>query len=109
MAVLARQNVTGFAGTQLTYNTAAAGGDTLVGGPGVYIIVKNDHTAAWDVTLETPESVDGDLAVPNRTITVTNGTSKIIPVPARYNDATNGDANITYTGVTALTVAAVIV
>ncbi len=84
---------------------AAAGGDDCVTGAGVFLVVKNGHTAAQSVTLVTPQTVDADLAVADRTISVpaTSGET-VIPMPDLYRDPSTGRASLTYSGVTALTV-----
>jgi len=71
-----------------------------------FLYVKNAHTSSWVLTFDTPGSVDG-LAVAQRTVTVVNATEVLIgPFPANvYNDA-NARVQVTYGGVTALTVEA---
>lgn len=107
MALLTRIDASGFGGATLTPTAAAGGGDTMVGGQGVFLYVNNGGGSPINVTLATPETVDGDLQVDNRVVAVTNGTVQIIPVPARYNNPTTGLTAITYSGVTTVTVAAV--
>lgn len=106
MATLATQvvSLTGLDPAPLA--TASAGGDKCATGAGVVLYVKNDHTSSWDVTIATPGTVDG-LAVADRTVTVANGTIKLIPVTDRYRNPSDGLASISYTGVTALSVAVI--
>lgn len=85
--------------------TAAAGGDDCDTGPGVFLHVKNGDTVSHTVTLATPETVDGDLAVADRVVTVVNAQEQIIPVTHRYRDSSTGRASITYDAVTSVTVA----
>ena len=106
MALLTRQNASGPDGATITFVAAAGGGDTVVGGSGVHLLVNNGGGSPITVTLVTPETVEGSLAVADRAITVTNATIREIPVPSRYT-AANGEASITYSGVTSVTVAAV--
>lgn len=109
MALLARQDASGLAGATITPVSATNGTDTLVGGQGVMLYVNNGNASPCVVTLVTPEAVEGTLAVADRTVTVTNATIKMIPVPSRYNDPTTGLASITYslTPPTSVTVAAI--
>jgi hypothetical protein len=82
--------------------------DDAAAGPGIYLIVKNGNAGACTVTLVTPETVDGDLAVADRTVSVpaTVGYT-IIPITSRYRDPTTGRATINYS-VTATVTACVI-
>lgn len=107
VALLTRQDASGYTGATITFTAAAAGGDTMVGGQAVHLLVNNGGGSPITVTLATPETVEGSLAVANRDVTVTNGTIREIPVPSRYNDPATGIAAITYTSATSVTVAAV--
>lgn len=107
MALLTRQDASGFTGATVAFTAAAGGGDTVVGGQCVHLLVNNAGGSSITVTLVTPETVEGGLAVGDRPVTVTNGTIREIPVPSRYNDPSTGLASITYSGVTSVTVAAV--
>jgi hypothetical protein len=95
MALIAVQNIGVSNGIAPTYQDATAS-DTVAGGQGVFIHVKNAHTVSTTVTIVTPESVDGDLAVADRANAVANATERMIPVPARYNDPTTGLATVTF-------------
>jgi hypothetical protein len=106
MALLTRQDASPLLGSLITPVAAAGGGDTMVGAQGVHLYINNGGGSPITVTLVTPETVEGALAVADRAITVTNATFKIIPVPSRYNDSITGLASITYSGVTTVTVAA---
>lgn len=83
---------------------AAGGGDECITGPGIFLVVRNTDASSKTVTLATPQVVDGDLAVADRTFTIaaTTGMS-VIPVPHLYR-GTNGRAAITYSAVTNVTV-----
>lgn len=108
MALLTRQDASGPTGATITPVAAAGGGDTMVGGQGVHLYVNNGGGSPITVTLVTPETVEGALAVADRAVTVTNGTFREIPVPSRYNDPSTGLASITYSAVTSVTVAAIL-
>ncbi len=106
MALLTRQDASGYAGGTVTPVAASAGGDTLVGGQCVELYVNNGSGSSINVTLVTPEVVEGSLAVADRVIAVAAGTLRFIPVPSRYNDPATGLASVTYSAVTTVTVAA---
>lgn len=94
MALIARQDASGYTGANITFQTSTAS-DTLVGGQNVHLLVNNTSGATRTVTLVTPESVEGSLAVGDRAITVPTATIREIPVPSRYNDPTTGLATVT--------------
>ncbi|BBA99277.1 hypothetical protein RVR_5824 [Actinacidiphila reveromycinica] len=86
---------------------AASGGDDCPVGAGVVLVVKNADSASHTVTLATPGTVDGDLAVADRTVTVAAGTTELIPVTNTYRNPATGRANLTYDGVTSVSVAVI--
>lgn len=105
MAALTLQTITD-QGIALTYVAAAAGGDTAVVGPGCVLHVKNGGGASITVTLATPGTVDGDLAVADRAVTIAAGADAAIALPSSlYADPSDGRAHITYSAVTSVTVA----
>jgi hypothetical protein len=104
MALRTVQDASNLAGVQLTF-TAANASDTLPGGQGVKIIVNNASGAGITVTLVTPETVEGTLAVGDRAITVGAGTLWEIPVPSRYNDPTTGLTTVTFSATATVTYA----
>jgi hypothetical protein len=106
MALLSLQDASGPTGATITYGAAGAS-DTAVGGQGRFLAYRNASGAPITVTIATPELVEGDLAVAERTVSVTNGTDRHIPLPRRYNDGTTGLATITTSSQTSLTVALV--
>lgn len=108
MAALAT-NVVPLTGLQLDGVLAAAtsGGDDCQTGVGVFLAVKNADAASKTVTLATPQTVDGDLAVADRAVTVAAGKTQMIPVTDRYRDPATGRAAITYSAVTSVTVAVI--
>lgn len=108
MAALATQ-IIAQAGTTPTYAAAAGGGDTFIPGDKVFLHVKNAGGSPQTVTIDSkvPSNygVDNDLAV---VVPATTGDKMIGPLPAsRFQDPTTGVGNITYTGVTSLTIAVV--
>lgn len=107
MALLARTDASGPTGAALVFTAATTGpGDTMVGGQCAKLFVNNASGSSITVTVVTPETVEGALAVTDRTLTVAAGAIREIPIPSRYNDPTTGLATITYSLVTTVTVAA---
>jgi type IV secretory pathway TraG/TraD family ATPase VirD4 len=84
---------------------ASAGGDTAQTGAGVFLAVKNADASSHTVTLATPGTLDGDLAVADRAVVVAAGKTELIPLTSRYRDPATGRAAITYDAVTSVTVA----
>jgi hypothetical protein len=77
--------------------SAVSASDDMEAGAGVYLVVKNANAGACTVTLVTPETVDGDLAVADRVVTVVATTGySIIPITSRYRDPTTGRATVTF-------------
>lgn len=109
MALLANQDASGFSGAAITpvTPTNAGAGDTMVGGSGRFLYVNNGGGSPITVTITTPETVEGALAVADRAVTVTNGTFRIIPIPSRYNDPATGLATVVFSSNTTVTAAAV--
>jgi hypothetical protein len=98
-------NVVPLAGLRIDnlFTSAAGGGDDAETGAGVDLIVKTAGTITT-VTVVTPETIDGDLAVADRTVvTVATGEYKI-PLTGRYRNPSTGRASITYSQVTGVTV-----
>lgn len=104
MATLAAQTVVR-AGLAPSYSSCAAGGDEFVNTGKEFIHLKNGHTSAQTVTIETTKTIDG-LAVADRDVEVpASGERMIGPFPtATYNDGEN-KAQLTYDGVVSLTIA----
>ena len=77
--------------------TAVSASDTMETGAGVYLIVKNANAGACTVTLTTPGTIDGDLAIADRVVTVTATVGYwIIPVLSTYRDPATGLATVTF-------------
>lgn len=107
MALLSLQNIGALPGIAPTYSAVTATtGETLVGGQGAFIHVKNGGAGSTNVTITTPESVDGDLAVPDRVVAVAAAAERMIPVPARYNDPVTGLSTVVCSVVTTVTIGA---
>jgi len=88
-------------------SAASGGGDTCATGAGVLLLVANGDASSHTVTLATPQTVDGDLTVQDRVVTVAAGAQTAIPVTDRYRNPGTGRASISYDGVTSVTVAVV--
>ena len=109
MATLTTQNMTK-TGLAPTYQAAAAGGDAMpIAGDTDFLHVINGGGSSINVIIGTPGLVDGDLTVQDRTVAVTNGTNKMIPMTASvYLDPTTGLASWTYSATpTSVTIAAI--
>lgn len=102
-------NVMPLTGLQLDAQliAATAGGDDAPTGAGIFLVVKNADASSHTVTLVTPGTVDGDLAVADRAVTVAAGKTQMIPLTATYRDPATGRASITYDAVTSVTVAVI--
>ncbi|MES2867625.1 MAG: hypothetical protein V4703_12855 [Actinomycetota bacterium] len=105
MAALATQSVVR-AGVIPSYAACAGGGDTFLPGRNTFLHVKNASGGALTVTVVTPRTDQWGNAVADNAISVGAGAEKMIgPFPAEsYADPSTGVANITYSGVTTLTI-----
>ncbi|MGI5232862.1 hypothetical protein [Actinoallomurus sp. CA-142502] len=99
--------VIGQTGTAIIFGNANSGGDQCVTGADVKLLVKNGSGSSITVTLVTPGTVDGDLAIADRQMTVAAGATNGIPVTDRYRDPATGLASITYSSATTVTVAVI--
>lgn len=106
MATLTTQ-VIGQTGTAITFAAASGGGDACATGSDVKLLVKNGDASSHTVTLVTPGTVDGDLAIADRAVAVAAGATAAIPVTDRYRDPATGLASLTYDAVTSVTVAVI--
>jgi hypothetical protein len=104
MALLTTQQIA-LAGLQQSLVAAAGGGDTFVGGPGVFLRVKNTDAASKTVTIDTPaKSGEGlDIANPAVVVGATTGDMLIGPFGDEFMGA-NGIVSVTYSAVTNVTV-----
>jgi hypothetical protein len=103
MAILAVQTVVR-GGIDPVYEACDVGGDEFINTGIPFIHIKNGDASPVDVTIETPNAVDG-LAVADRVVTVPATSERMLgPFPARtYNDA-NAKVKLTYDSVTSLTI-----
>jgi hypothetical protein len=108
MAALANQSVKR-AGLKPAYATAAEAGDTFLPGENVFLHVKNDSEAAKTVTIVTPKKVVG-AEIADIAVAVPAEEDRLIgPFPAQhFAAADDGRADVTYSAVTELTVAALV-
>lgn len=106
MALLATQQI-GVAGTATTLTAAAGGGDTVTPDDRTFLWVKNASGSPITVTVVVPGAYFGqnlpDIAV---SVPATTGERLIGPLDRRLQN-TSGFVDVTYSGVTSLTVAAV--
>lgn len=86
---------------------ATSGGDDCQTGAGIFLVVKNGDSASHTVTVVTPGTVDGDLAVTDRAVPVAAGKIEFIPLTATYRNPSTGRANVTYDAVTTVSVAVI--
>ncbi len=105
MATLAIQTISK-AGIVPSLAAAAGGGDEFANNGETFLWVNNGGGSQITVTLVTQATLDG-LAVADRAVTVNAGQQKFIGdlEKAVYNDA-NGRVQVTYSGVTSVTVGA---
>jgi hypothetical protein len=99
--------VIGQAGTAINFVAANSGGDACATGEDVKLLVKNGSGSSMTGTLGTPGTVDGDLAIADRVVTVAAGATEGIKVTDRYRDPATGLAAITWSSVTTVTVAVI--
>ena len=105
MALLAKQQIIN-TGLVPAYSAAAGGGDTFNPGDNTFLHAKNASGAPITVTVDskTPSNFGTDVDL---VVAVAAGSERMIgPLPAsRFQDPTTGLGNVTYSGVTSLTVA----
>lgn len=90
------------AGVSVAGVAANAGGDTFTNTGAEVLIVKNGHSSPQTVTVVTSQTSDG-LAVADRAVAVANGAEVALGPWPRY--VYGSTVSLTYSGVTALTVA----
>lgn len=105
MATLSVQNISR-TGLNLSTQAAAGGGDEFPNDGRTFLYVNNGGSGIT-ATIVTQQTVDGK-AVADDAITVSGGQSRYIGPfpPSIYNDV-NDRVQVTYSGVTSVTVAAV--
>ena len=105
MATLTVQEISR-SGITPSYGAAAGGGDQFPNDGRTYLHIKNGGGSSITLTVATQMTVDGK-AVADDAITVTNAQERVVGPfpPGIYNDA-NGMVQLTYSGVTSVTVGA---
>lgn len=90
--------------------SAAGGGDAVAPNLNGALLVTNGGGSPITVTVVVPGSTKYGGANPDVAVTVTNGTTKLIgPFPNDLADPATDLVSITYSGVTSVTVAALLV
>lgn len=104
MATLAPQEITR-SGLVPAFAAAAGGGDKFLrGGGSRYVEVINGGVGSINVTIESQAQPGPGEAVADEVVAVANGARKKIgPFPEAFEDA-DGYVNLTYSGVTSVTV-----
>jgi hypothetical protein len=82
--------------------TAANASDDAETGDGVLLLVRTAGTITT-VTLVTPETVDGDLAVADRTVATVATGDTMIKLTNRYRDPATGRCTIQFSPTTSVT------
>lgn len=102
------------AGLEETFVAAAGGGDFFQNNEAdVFLHVKNDDASDTTITVTAQDVVQavpgfGDLTKADAVVVVTAGEERMIgPFPKQAFNDSAGDVQVTYSGVTSLTVAAV--
>ena len=105
MALLSTQAVGYNPGAAPSLTAAAGGGDTFTPAGNLFLYVNNGGGSPITVTVVTPQTARG-LAISDQSFSVTNGQARFARIsPADfYADPTTGVGNITYSGVTTVTV-----
>jgi len=82
------------AGLAANHTGPTVDGDVVEVGRGVFLSVINGSAAPITVTIQTPETVDGDLTLSDRVVTVpVSTTPKLIPLTSNHYRQPVGDAN----------------
>jgi hypothetical protein len=104
MAALTTQQVP-VTGLEASYASAAAGGDTVEAGDGIFVHVKNADASDKTVTVAVPGSEYGQ-ARPDVAVVVTAGEQRFIQIPRALADSSDNRVHLTYSAVTSVTIAA---
>lgn len=108
MATLASQKITR-SGIAPALAAASVGGDRFTPDGATFLHVKNGGGSSITVTVVATEKLNGDLALANVTKPVAAGAEALLgPFPKQVFQAADGSglADITYSGVTSVTVGA---
>jgi hypothetical protein len=110
MALLTTQSITKSGLNPLATVSAAGGGDTIRCSDRTFLYVRNADASSKTVTLDVPGNTDYGQARPDVAVVIAAGNFAMIgPIDATFmQPGTNPPtANITYSAVTSVTVAAV--
>jgi hypothetical protein len=108
MATLATQQIVP-GGVAPTYAAAAGGGDQFVPDKDTFLHVKNGSGGSLNVTVAVPGNERYGVATADLTVAVPAAGERMIgpfPADAFGDPALSGNAGITYSGVTSLTIGA---
>lgn len=108
MALLATQTVKR-TGLNPTFAAAAGGGDEFTPGDRTFLYVKNGSAGSITVTVVTPKQAFADVETADLAVAVPAGENRMIgPLPPQYfANPADGRGDVTYSGVTSLTIAAI--
>lgn len=102
MATLTTEQVTS-SGLEATANAATATtGDKVR--PGSIVRIVNGGGSPSTATMATPQTVDGDLAVADRTVTVPNGEARYVYASDVYRNKADGLVTIVCAPATSVTI-----
>lgn len=105
MAALTKQTV-GAAGTDITYASAAAGGDTVANATAAdALLILNGDASPTTITVVVPGNLWNGQAAPDTTYSLGAGETGVLRLDPRYNSS--GVTSITYSSVTSLSIAAI--
>ena len=115
MAAITPQQITETGTADVTFTAAAGGGDTIAHHPTLLVIVKNDSGGSITVTVSeqlanntVPDGEYGNLAKSDATLAVAGGDIGIFgPFKQKSFKDTSGNINLSYSGVTSLTIAGI--
>jgi hypothetical protein len=106
MAVFTKQPI-GLVGAAVTFTACAGGGDSILDPIGAVVVIRNGSGAPITVTFVTPGNLPNGDAYPDHTVSVPATTGeRWIKLGPEYVNAT-GQCDVTYSGVTSLTMAVV--
>jgi hypothetical protein len=100
MATVATQTVTS-SGLEATANAADVAGDRVT--PGSILRVVNGSGASIDLTMVTPQLIDGDLTVQDRVVSVPTGEARYVRASSVYRDPSDGLVGLEWSDVTSVT------
>lgn len=107
MATIAAQSASSV-GAVLAFSAAAALGDKFANTGKELLLVRNASGSSVTLTVVTPKTVDGNLAVADRTLAIAaGGTAAIGPFNSGVYNDTDGFVGISYSLETSVTVAVV--